>query len=241
MVKARTDLTLVMGLAVAACVIAALLPASLAAFRAPIALPLVLVLPGYAVVRAIFVPDELRGAELALLSIAVSIAASIVTGLLLDLLSVRLTALPWMGLLAALTLGAAARGTARGNARPISIPRLGLRGGELGFTPLAPPKRTTGNSMLWLVPAPGGRNAVCVGVINQEFHADTFTVEVVVAGAPARRFSPIKLTPGGAWSRVVDVGSRKSVVTATLSKAATPSAVYRNAALRAWNIQAVAC
>jgi hypothetical protein len=172
-VRKRTDLALVMALAVAACVFAALLPPGLAVLRVPLALPLVLGLPGYAIVAALFAPGALRTAEILMLSLAVSVAATIFVGLLLDALSVRLTAGPWMDLLAAITVAAAIRASGRGHARDLVLPRMRLRAVEigalsgalilvsaaavLGLTPLAPPKGTPGTTALWLVPAPAAR------------------------------------------------------------------------------------
>jgi hypothetical protein len=257
MVKPRTDLALVMGLALAACVFAALLPSSAAVLRAPLCLPLVLVAPGYAVVTAIFRPGELRTSELLTLSIAVSIAATLISALLLDVLGVALTAAPWMGLLTALTLAAAAWGTAHGRSRPLvfrSIPvgraqagalaaGLALLAGAatLGFTPLSAPSGTRGTSALWLLPAPQGRQAACVGVINEQLHVTTYDVSVLVAGATARRFGPITLAPGATWSRAIAVGPGRPVINASLSTTTDPSAVYRSAVLQDWNVAVASC
>ena len=265
MVRRRTDLALVIALAVAACLFAALLPPGLAALRVPLALPLVLGLPGYAIVAALFAPGALRTAEVLMLSLAVSIAATIFVGLLLDALSVRLTAAPWMDLLAAITVAAAARASGRGHARDLVLPRMRLRAGMrlraveigalsgalilvsaaavLGLTPLPPPKHTPGTTALWLVPAPAGRDAACVGVINEELRSATYTVQVTVAGKPSQQFGPITLASGASWTRVVTVGLGQPVVTATLRKAgAAPSAApYRNVVIRRWNIAAKSC
>jgi uncharacterized membrane protein len=258
-VRARTDLTLVIVLALAACVFAALLPSSLALLRAPLALPLVLALPGYALLSIIFPPGRLRPAELGVLSMAVSIAVTIITGLALDLLGVALSAAPWMGLLAAITVLAAARASVLGHLRPLPVAGvvrlraldagalvaaliLLIGAATLGFTPLAPPKSTPGTSALWLLPAPGGRPAACVGVINEELRTTTYTVHVAVAGMPAQRFGPITLAAGASWRRTLAVGPAKPAVTATLNKAGTPAtAVYRRADLADWNIPVRAC
>lgn len=257
--RARTDLGLAMAYALAACLFAAVLPAHLAALRTPLALPLVLLLPGYAIVAALFRPDALRPSELVMLSLALSIASTIFTGLLLAALSVRLTAPPWMDLLAAITVAAGVRASVRGHARDLVAPRLRLRALEavalagalllvsgaavLGFTPLAPPKATPGTSSLWLVPAPGGADAACVGVINQELKTTSYTVAVDVAGKPAASFGPFTLAAGGSWTRVVSVKPGRPVVTATLRKAGSaPTApAYRNVAIRNWNISATSC
>ena len=259
--KPRTDLALVIVLAFAACLFAALLPTSVAALRAPLCLPLVLALPGYALAAAMFQPGELRTAELVTLSIAFSVAATIGTGLLLAAFGVRLTATPWMGLLTALTVAAAARASARGHARAIALPALfpavRLRRAEgaalvaalalvavaatLGFTPLHAPKGTLGTSAIWLVPAPHGREAACVGVINEQLHTTSYTVSVGAAGAPAQRFGPITLAPGGHWSRAIAVGPGRPAVDASLTTTLNPSVVYRHVVLRDWNVAVAHC
>lgn len=252
-----TDLGLVIALALVACVVAAVLPPSLALVRAPLALPLALALPGYAVVTAIFQPGALRVAELVMLSLAVSIAATIGAGLLLALFGVALSAAPWIAVLAVLTIAACARGIALGHDRPIVTPHLTLRGAEigalagalallggaaaLGFTPLPPPSATQGTSALWLLPAPGGRSAVCVGVINEQKHVTSYTVALSVSGGGPQRFGPITLDPAQSWSRVVAVHAGRPVVTASLATTLDPTATYRRVALRDWNIAASSC
>jgi uncharacterized membrane protein len=259
LVRARTDLALVVALALAACLLAALIPPSVAVVRALVALPLVLVLPGYAIVAALFAPGALRTAEVVMLSLAASIASAMLAGLLLDGLAVRLTAAPWMALLAAITVVAAVRAGGRGHARTLVPPRVRLRAAEvgaltgalvllsgaavLGFTPLAPPKDTPGTSALWIVPAPGGKNAACVGVTNEELRRTSYTIQVAVAGGSTQKFGPITLAAGSSWSRVVAVGPGQPVVTATLRKAGSaPSAApYRDVVIRRWNIAATSC
>jgi uncharacterized membrane protein len=253
----RRDLALVVVAALAACLAAALLPSSLAGLRAPLCLPLVLLLPGYALVSAIFRPGELRTAELITLSIAVSIAATLIVALALDALSVRLTATPWMGVLTVLTLVAAARGTARGHSRSLVFRRipvgraqagafavgLALLAGAatLGFTPLHAPKGTRGTSALWLLPAPAGLQSVCVGVINEQLHTTSYEVTVRGSGNPVR-LGPIVLAPGRSWSRELVVGGPHTPVKhAFLRRTADPSDVYRSVVLRQWNIAATSC
>jgi uncharacterized membrane protein len=255
-VKPRNDLGLVVVAAAAACLAAAVLPSSVAVLRAVLAVPLVLALPGYAVVTAIFRPHELRGPELLTLSIAISIAATIFSGLLLDALGVHLTTAPWMGVLAVLTIAAAAVAAARGHARSVVLPEIRLRvielgalfaglallvgAATLGFTPLSAPKLTRGTSALWLLPAPAGARDVCVGVINEQLHTTTYTVSVMVAGRTPRRLGPITLAPSQSWERTFAVGAGRPAVTATLRRSGG-TGVYRSVALRDWNIAASHC
>jgi hypothetical protein len=256
-VRPRTDLALVMWLALAACLFAALIPSSLAVLRVPLCLPLVLALPGYALVTAAFQPRDLRTAELVTLSVAFSITATMIAGLLLELFRVRLTTAPWMALLTVFTFAAAWWGNARGHTRPLAVRAPSVRRAQvgalavalallagaavLGFTPLAAPKGTQGTSVLWLVPAPHGRNAVCVGVINEQLHDTTYEVSVSVARKLPQQFGPITLAPGASWSRVIPLVLRRPLVNASLSTTANPSVSYRSAVLRDWDIGAARC
>jgi len=236
-VRARTDLGLVAVLALVACLV-----------RAPIALPLVLALPGYAIVAALFRPSQLRGVEIVLLSIALSVVATVFAALLLAALGVRLTTAAWLDTLAAVTLVAAVRGTARGHARTLRLPRVRLSAAEvlalggalvllsgagvLGLTPLAAPKGAQGTTALTILPL--GEGVVELGVISDELHVTSYRVTLTVAGKRGPRFGPIILAPGARWSRVVSVGLGTPLVAATLSQAARPSATYASVALRCW-------
>ena len=254
--RLRTDVGLAVGLALLACLAAAVLPTSLAALRAPLALPLVLFAPGYAIVVAALRPGDRSATELAMLAIATSIGTAIVSGVVLNAFRVRLLATPWMAVLTAVTVVAAVLATVRGNARPIGVPHLVLRrldaaalalavlllgaAAALGFTPLNAPSRTQGATAMWLAPAPAP-GAVCVGVISDQLHSASYTVTVSAAGAPSARFGPVTLPPGGSWARLVHVGPGTPVVDGTLRSTAHPRAVYRHTILRVWNIRAKRC
>ena len=247
---ARSDLAFVAALSVTACVASALLPSGLAALRVPLALPLVLVLPGYATVAALFEPGALRASERVVLSLALSIAATILSGLAVDIAGAKLAAAPWFEVLGVLTLAAAAAALARGHARVLRLPAVRLRAIEvaalvaaaallasaavIGFQPLAPPARTQGTAGLGLLEAPQGRAAVCISVINEQFHVASYRVAVSVAGAPSRSFGPIRLAPGAGWHRLVPVGPGLPAVHAALYRALAPAFAYRNAWITTW-------
>ena len=247
---ARSDMALVAAFAVAACVASELLPAGLAAVRVPLALPLVLVLPGYAAVAALFAPGALRHPERVVLSLALSIAATILSGLAVDVAGAKLDAAPWLEVLGALTLLAALTALARGHARRLRAPAVRLRAIEIaalvaalvllaaaaviGFKPLAPPARTQGTAGLGLLEAPAGRAAVCVSVINEQFHVTSYRVTVSVAGRTNRTFGPIKLAPGATWDRLVAVGPGLPAVRATLYRASAPAVLYRHDEITGW-------
>ncbi|HEY1775833.1 MAG TPA: DUF1616 domain-containing protein [Solirubrobacteraceae bacterium] len=250
----RSDMAVVSALALLSCLICAVAPSGLAPIRVPLALPLVLVLPGYASVTALFAPDTLRAPERIMLSLSLSIVASILTGLAVDIAGFRLWAAPWIELLAAVTLIATATAFARGHESPLSLPHqlpgprlrphellallvalvLLVAAAAIGFRPLAPPAETQGTVALGLLEAPGGAAGVCVSVVNEEFHASSYRVVVSVAGRGPHTLTTTKLAPGASWNREVAVGAGFPDVRATLYRPSAPSRAYRNTSLVNW-------
>lgn len=243
---ARTDLVLVGALAVAAAVLVAALPDDPVGPRAAAALALVLALPGYALTSALFPPVALRPAERVLLTLALSLVATILGGLLLHVVGASLEASTWAAVLGATTVAAAAAGQRLGHARPLRGGTLGLRGGEvaalsvaflllvaagtLGGTPLPAPDRTRGSTALWLVPRAADR--VELGVRSGQLEPATYLLDVSVAGRPTRRLGPLRLEPGETWTRTLSTGTGAPRVSAVLRRASAPRAAYRRAVLR---------
>jgi hypothetical protein len=248
---ARSDVALVAALAVIACLVCAALPAGLAIVRVPLALPLVLVLPGYASVTALFAPGALRGPERLVLSLALSIAAAILSGLIIDGVGLKLVAQPWVDVLGAFTLAACAVAIRRGHARELMFPSLQLHGQEalaitaavvllgaaavVGFMPLAPPAKTDGTVGFGLLEAPHGP-AVCVTVTNEQFHTAGYRVLVTAAGRPPATLTTARLAPGATWTHEVVVGAGRPVVRATLFRAGARagSSPYRRTDITTW-------
>ena len=244
--RIRSDLGLVGALSLLALLVCSLLPSSVDVLRIPAAVSLVLVLPGYALTAAQFGPQEIRPSERVLLSLAVSVVATILAALLLQVVGAQLETAPWMGLLALLAVGGAVVGERRGHARALAARRLlvgparlaglgaalVLLGGAaaLGFTALPAPKGTQGATLLWILPH--GSGAVSVGVISDETRRRTVTVSVAVAGQPLRQLGRVSLAPGARWTRVLATGPGSPIVRAFLRDAAHPSHVLQNVALR---------
>jgi hypothetical protein len=245
----RSDLGLVVALTLLA-VAATLLPGSLVVVRAVLALPLVLALPGYALTRAMLRLDELRGTELLIVSVALSIMVTVFAALAMQAVGVRLEERQWMAVIAVVTIVAAAVGISRGQAHPVVVPHVSVRMREaiaiagavvlliaaaaLGFTPLSAPKGTVGDSDVWILPGPA-EDSADFGVINDETQTRRYTVELLVAGSPGRTFGPFALPPGGTWSRSAVVGPPSKPLTRVLLRyAANPKRVIESGALRCW-------
>jgi uncharacterized membrane protein len=245
----RTDLGLVVALTLLAAA-ATLLPGSLVVVRAVLALPLVLALPGYALTRAMLRLDELRGTELLIVSVALSIMVTVFAALAMQAAGVRLEERQWMAAIAVVTIAAAAIGISRGQAHRVVLPHVSLRWREasaiagaivlliaaaaLGFTPLSAPKGTVVVSGVWILPG-AGDNSADFGVINDETRARRYTVELTVAGQRARTFGPFELEPGGTWSASAVVGPPSKPLTQVLLRyASNPKRVIQSGALRCW-------
>ncbi|MGH9073131.1 MAG: DUF1616 domain-containing protein, partial [Acidimicrobiales bacterium] len=105
--RGRYDLVAVVGLAALGAGVA-LAQVQPTALRAVLSAPLVLLLPGWALTRAAAPPGRFPGEQMLLVSVGSSLAATVVLGLLLDLLSGGLQLEPWVGTLAGLTVAGVA-------------------------------------------------------------------------------------------------------------------------------------
>lgn len=244
--SARTDLVLAAGLGLLAAVLVAAVPHDVIAVRAPAMLVLVLLLPGYALTAAIFRAADARPAERVLLAVGLSIAATILCGLVLDLFGVRLNAPAWAASLGAVTIIAALVGQHRGNARTLGSLAPGLSGpetaalacavllagaaGTLGLTTLDAPEETDGTSALFLVPA--ASDVVRFGVRSDELRTTDYLLDVRVDGRSPQRLGPFRLRPGETWRRSLSTGPGSPRVDAVLRLAGSPQREYRRVALR---------
>jgi len=249
-VRPRSDIALAVALAGVACVAAAFVPASATVVRAILALPLVLVLPGYAAAAALFAPQQLRGAERALLALVLSIVETLFAGVVLDVIGVGLSVKPWLGILVAATLAGAVVAARRGHARPLPQLRLRLRFGEvtaiavgvallsgaaaLGFSPLSAPSNVNDASSVILIAPREHKTAVQIYVISDELHEQSYRVTVTRNAKVVRRFGPFSLAPGASWTRTVAVGRGLPRVEALLHRPARSLAVYKSVFMSCW-------
>lgn len=223
--------------------------------RTPFALALLLILPGYAVVAALFV--QLDTAARIVLSVGTSIAVAVLGGLALDLTPWGLQLRSWTVLLTAVTVvGAVVAGVRRKPATAgvprLPRPRLGdvlivaLTGAlvagavALARTPLAA-KHVAGYTVLWIQPAtPGHLRSVVVGVKSSELRSERYRLELRVGGRAAVT-RVLELRPGQQWQAVFPTAAASSpagataeagtTVSARLYRADDPRAVYRRVML----------
>jgi hypothetical protein len=184
-------------------------------------LPLVLVLPGYAL-SLLLLPSVPDRAWRAAWSVGLSLAVAVLAGLLLDLIPAGLTTVTWTAGLAGVTLAALAavaflpaaapppraEPSGRTAGRPWTWPALAgsalavaLAAGAVAVAVVSAPwPRPPGFAELRLVPAPGP--AASVGVRNAYTRAETFRL-TVQNGRSAPMTWTITLGPGQEWQRAL--------------------------------------
>lgn len=242
--RGHGDLRLVVATALLCAVLALLIPIDGVALI--FALPLLLILPGYAITAASFARRKLAWPQLLLLSIALSLSVLVLGSLLLNYLG-GIRPLSWAVLLvlvvfAACRVAAVRRGrTGKGP----SWPRPRLRGLEVAMvlggvaatvvalalsSSTAPVEDAVGYTQLWVLPQAGSEGReVQVGVRSQQQASTDFDLRVRI-GSDALVRRSFRLAPGE--TRLVKLrappGSEGRLpVTATLLRHNRPFSVYR--------------
>jgi uncharacterized membrane protein len=182
-------------------------------------LPLVLVLPGYALLSALFPRISLGVAERVVFSLGISPIVVILSGLALNLTPFGLRTNSWAVCLGGITLGAStvALVRRRGQDQPVSrwlMERITFRQGLLlvlagvifyGAVTVsingASQQTHTAFTQLWILPASGANpnNTVLLGVNNMEPQSENYLLEVDVNGLVANVWPAIKLKPNENW------------------------------------------
>jgi len=209
----------------------------------------VLAIPGYAVTSALFARGRLRGTEVVLLSLSLSVSIAVLGSIFLHLLPGKLETKTWTVLLVATTVVAGIWAVLRIRKQPPredGRPRLArLRPSQAALLALAllftaaaiifartplPASGVRGYTALSIVPGPQGSGTVQVSVRSSELDRRPFRLAV---HADARRTSEFLLTldPGERWSRRFRVDRSLNRVDARLFRADSPGRVYRRVRL----------
>jgi uncharacterized membrane protein len=192
-------------------------------WQLPFALPMVFLLPGYALLSAISPRHRFRRTEQVVLSIGLSIMLLILGGFLLNWTPWGLQARTWTVGLGALTLVACVVALVRRTNGPTFSPLIvqtGLTVGQgmllaltvviaaLAWTiahraaEVLPPSHFT---QLWILPAEGQeQGAVEVGIYCMEADTTRYTLQVSVGGA-ITRWPVIELEPDESWEVTVNL------------------------------------
>lgn len=224
-----------------------------------LALPLVFVLPGYAVTEALAYNRSLSVTYRALLSLGLSLAIDILSGFVLNMFSVGLRALSWVVLLGLLIvvfslLVAYLRRKSSADERRLLAFRFRiydylLAGLALLMVVLSLQYSATsveqpphaGFTQLWMLPPQTTKNCtVRLGVRSFESTSTTYHIMMKENGIQVGIWSPIVLTPQEEWDHVVTIPtlSASSVsVEVSLYKADRPEKVYREVHLVLKNVE----
>lgn len=216
------------------------------------ALPLCLLLPGYAIVSLVFAGRELPRAQLLVFSLACSFAALALGVLLLNYMPGGIREITW-ALFLVILICACCRGAALRRPRPSRRrrqrgPRLRLRRRDLALLAsglligviaivlaqtAVPAEKAEGFTTLWMLPAKDGGGSLRVGVLSSEQKEEAYVLRVNGAGDKPG-VSRFRLEPGEERVfRVPVTTSRAGArVDASLYRAGKPDKLYRR--VTAW-------
>ncbi len=249
------DILLVVAITIIAVALVFMFPPDRVAGRI-LTLPLVIVLPGYALTSALFsglapgIPERL------VFSLGLSLVIVILGGLLLNLTPFGLRTSSWTVFLSGITLAASAVALIRQRKESRAVSAwLGMRG--IGFTFRqglliglaalivceaiavsivgAERQSYSGFTQLWILPVGGTANVLRLGVSNMESTAIEYRLVVNVDGKAVKEWPSIDLNPNEKWQATLvlpqarHVGSAK--VEAMLYRVDTPNTIYRHVVL----------
>jgi uncharacterized membrane protein len=241
-------------LAAVACAAVAL-AAHLTAVRAVAAVPLCLVLPGYALTAAFFARTRLELRSIVMLTLALSLTTLILGSLLLNFTPWGLRAGTWAALLLAVVLGGCTvaglrrepRAKAPGTAARVRLPRPRVRARDVALLtlaamiaagamvvsriPLSAPN-AVGYTAMWMLPGHSGSGSdLEIGIQSAEQQPTSYRL-VVEMGARSTESSFV-LTPGGRTEVPVPLDPRPvaGTVVAMLYRN-TETGVYRRVTAR---------
>jgi uncharacterized membrane protein len=232
-------------------VVWALLPNHSTIIGTILALPLLFVLSGYTFTEVLFQQKLLNGAYRLALSLGISMALDIISGLILNVLPVGLQSLSWAVALGLFTtvfsllvayLRRRRQFTAKRWLRPrfnifaylllalaTAVAILSVLYAVIGVEQQPHP----GFTQLWMLPAAqtGANCAVRLGVRNFEATTVTYRVTMTTNGNALHTWSSVVLTPAQTWNQVVPItpGTTHSMyLEVRLYRLDQPQTVYRN-------------
>lgn len=223
--------------------------------RVMLGLPLVLVLPGYALNAAMFPRDTMGVPERIVFSLGLSFAVAVLGGFVLNWTPWGLQAASWAVLLGSVSLGASCVALARRwtntGEETIAIPsnlKINLNhalffGAALLVTAVAISIARTGATrqsdqgftQLWVLPANEvNQSAVRVGVRSGESAVVRYRLQVEAEGNVVLDWPSIELDPGESWERTVMLPAEQAdtrTVEAKIYRLDTPTEIYRRVVL----------
>lgn len=223
-----------------------------------VGLPLVLILPGYALTTALFPKREFQVLQYLVFSIALSLVTVVLGGLVLNLTPFGLQADSWAVLLGCIILSACAVTLVRRRGQSIStsawlrVGYLRLKFGQVLLLCLsaliicgafamsiigAEHQPYPGFTQLWILPAGGAtsQNTIRLGVNNMESTTMKYRLAVNVNGKKVVEWPSLNLNPKQKWETTFLVQQTsyagKAKVEADLYRADAPTSIYRHVVL----------
>ena len=217
-----TNLLVVIILTIVAVVLVFIVPSQWLPLRV-LTLPLAFVLPGYALMRALFPGKPFGNAERITFSLGISVSIVILGGLVLNSTTFGLQARSWAVLLGVITLTASAVAILRQRNQGVATERQagfkGLpftfrQGVLLGIATLivggafavsivgAQQQARSGFTQLWMLPTSSTSkvdNSVSLGVSNKEFTPMQYHLAVDINGKVIKDWPAIDLSPNQQW------------------------------------------
>jgi uncharacterized membrane protein len=215
-----------------------------------LAFPLVLVLPGYTLTEVLFRKRSLNAPERLVLSLGLSLAIDVLSGLFLNVLPGGLQASSWAVLLGLLTVvfsllaAYLRRGVPASGTQPLRF-RLSIYQGilfglaillailsfvyiDIGVIQQPHP----GFTQLWMLPeVQAGKSCdVRLGVRSFESTSVTYRITMTMNGVPAITWPSVVLAPREEWDRLVPIpptAAEQVYIEGRLYRLDKPAAVYR--------------
>jgi hypothetical protein len=227
-----------------------------AAVLAILALPFVLVFPGYAFTAALFPKRSFGAAEQLLFSLGMSLVIVVLGGLLLDLTPFGLEARSWTVFLSGFMICASAVAYARrSEMRPSLLERpfaavpprawllfglaAALAAGSIVVSSISAKQQEAaqGYAVFWMLPSTDSaqKRDVRLGVASMQPVTTSYSVEVSVNGKAVHTWDAITLKPQQRWEVTLSLPPGRiggnDRVEAVLRRSTTPAAIYRHVVL----------
>lgn len=221
-----------------------------------LALPLVFILPGYTLTEVFFHKRPLSLASRLVFGLSLSVAITILSGLILNLLPIGLQATSWATTLALLTIVFALLAMyLQRNWITTPLPRFRFSLSKvilfglattvaifsLWYSTLGVIQQPRPNfTQLWMIPATSANTACAVHIGLRSFEATTVTYRMTMntVGTRVTTWSPITLVPNATWDQIVPVPSSTTqdiFVNVQLYRLDQPKNVYRKVNLTLHN------
>ena len=225
-------------------------PTPLGVVNAVIAIPALLLAPGYAIVRLALPDSRCNSLERFVFAMGLSIAITILCGIILNWTPFGLSAVPFTWTVSAVTIVCALLALWRAG-EPISLPAIALRPAALMWLGLgtvfvvmaivisiqgAQTYQKTAFTQLWLLPAsnaPTPGTHLTLGVRNDEGRTMSYLVQIMMNGKLTQQWTTVTLATNQVWQQPLTFNAPPDTqIVARIFRVDQPGAVYRTVAFQ---------